>query len=171
MSLTRSAAALAILAGLAGCATPQRPVPAPADSPASRQVEAAMQRYTLFTGTGPPDSSAALFTADGELLEPGMRPLEGPEAIRAFLAPLWQMVTVRKAVTTTDAIEVHGDVAYQWGACDQVVAVRDQPPANYHGRLVAEWRRKPDATGESGGCWSNPRPRRSSTASEVPRAH
>ena len=73
-----------------------------------------MQRYTLFTRTGPPDSSAALFTADGELLEPGMRPLEGPEAIRAFLAPLWQMVTVRKAVTTTDAIEVHGDVAYQW---------------------------------------------------------
>ena len=144
MSITRSAAALAILGSLAGCAPPQRTVPAPADSPAAGQIEAAMQRYTLFTRTGPPDSSAALFTADGELLEPGMRPLQGPEAIRAFLAPLWQMVTVRKAVTTTDAIEVHGDVAYQWGAYDQVVAVRDQPPADYHGRLVAEWRREPD---------------------------
>ena len=144
MSIARTAAALAILAALAGCATPQRPVPAPADAPAPSQIEAAMQRYTRFTRTGPPDSSAALFTGDGELLEPGMRPLRGPEAIRTFLAPLWHAVTVTKAVTTTDAIEVHGDVAYLWGTYDQVVAVQNQPPADYHGRLVAEWRREPD---------------------------
>ena len=127
MSITESAAALAILTALAGCAMPQQTVPATAVAPASRQIEAAMQRYTLFTRTGPPDSSAALFTADGELLEPGMRPLEGPAAIRAFLAPLWHMVTVTKAETTTDAIEVFGDVGYQWGAYDQVVASTASP--------------------------------------------
>ena len=54
------------------------------------------------------------------------------------------MVTVTRAEITTDAIEVFGDVGYQWGAYDQVVAVHDQPPADYHGRLVAEWRREAD---------------------------
>jgi uncharacterized protein (TIGR02246 family) len=146
MSITRRASALAILTTLAGCAASPRTTPAPADAPAAQQIEAAMRRYTRFTRTGPPDSSAALFTADGELLEPGMRPLQGPDAIRAFLAPLWRTVTVTKAETATDAIEVFGNVGYQWGAYDQVVAVHGQQPADYHGRLVAEWRRGADGT-------------------------
>src|SRR5262245_15653911 len=39
------------------------------------------------------ETLATSFAADVELLEPGMEPLRGPQAIRAFLAPLAAQVT------------------------------------------------------------------------------
>ncbi|HTQ79376.1 MAG TPA: SgcJ/EcaC family oxidoreductase [Thermoanaerobaculia bacterium] len=118
--------------------------PSAAEAEARRQVEAAMERYTTLLRTGPPEALAACFTAQGELLEPGMAPLQGPEAIRAFLAPIFTAVDVLSASATSESVEVHGDAAYQWGTYRQRVAEHGKPPADYQGRYVAAWRREAD---------------------------
>ncbi|MEA2693240.1 MAG: hypothetical protein QOJ16_2627 [Acidobacteriota bacterium] len=139
------ALALAALAALMAAPACLAASPAPGEADARREVEAAMQRYTMLLRTGPPDALAALFTADGELLEPGMAALHGREAIRAFLAPLFGAVDVQEAKTATDAIEVYGNAAYQWGTYRQRVAEKGKPANEYHGRYIASWRHEADS--------------------------
>src|SRR5262249_57058060 len=79
---------------------------------ARHDVEAAMQLYTNLLRTGPVDAQVALFTQDGELLEPGMAALHGRDAIKAFLAPLVAAFEVQSAATTSDTIEVYNDATY-----------------------------------------------------------
>jgi uncharacterized protein (TIGR02246 family) len=124
----------------AGCLRAETGDPAAA----RREVEAAMQMYTALLKTGPVDAQVALYTADGELLEPGMAPLHGRDAIKAFLTPLFGAVDVESATTTSDAVEVYGDAAYQWGTYSQRVAEHGKPAADYNGRYVASWRREAD---------------------------
>ena len=141
---------LALFAGLLATSTlqaaePAKPPKPPAgDAAARRDVEAAMQQYTTLLRTGPPEAVAALFTADGALLEPGMAPLKGPEAIRAFLAPIFTAFEVQTASTETETIEVFGRTAYQWGTYSQKVASKGKPASDYHGRYVASWHREAD---------------------------
>jgi uncharacterized protein (TIGR02246 family) len=138
-----STRALPLLLAAAVVAAP--PVVAAADpAQARREVEAAMQQYTALLKTGPPEALAALFTADGELLEPGLAPLHGPEAIRNFLAPVFTAVDVQEAATTSDEVDFHGDAAYQWGTYRQKVAEKGKPAKEYQGRYVAAWRRGTD---------------------------
>ena len=109
-------------------------------------VEAALARYMSLLKTAPPESTAAFYTADGQLLEPGMAPLTGPAAIRAFLEPIARTVTVHEATATADRTEVFGDsVAIQWGTYHQVAGPNGSPPSTYDGRFVIEWRRTPAA--------------------------
>lgn len=127
---------------LAAC-TCQAAAP-PASDAARHDVEAAMQRYTALLKTGPVDAQVALFTEDGELLEPGMAPLHGRSAIKAFLEPIVAKYEVQSATSTSDAVEVYGDVAYQWGTYTQRAGERGQPGADYTGRYVASWHREAD---------------------------
>jgi len=111
----------------------------------SRQaVIAAMEHYTALIRAVASDSIAAMYTEDGELLEAGMAPLVGPQAIREFLAQFDGKVVVDSASTASDDVEVFGSTAYQWGSFSQVARVQDQPPAKFGGRYVARWRRTPE---------------------------
>ncbi len=98
-----------------------------------------MARYTRSLKSGPVDSTTALFRSDGQLLEPGMGALKGPEAIADFLTSLVAQFAVDTAAMTTEAIEVHGDVAYQWGEYFQKAGPKGQPTKEYKGRYVASW--------------------------------
>lgn len=151
------ALALALFAGLLAASTvraakPPKPAKSPAnanDATARREVEAAMQQYTTLLRTGPPEAVAALFTADGELLEPGMDALKGPQAIRSFLEPLVAAFEVQAASAETETIEVFGRTAYQWGTYTQRVMTKNKAavaphPADYRGRYVASWHREAD---------------------------
>ena len=82
---------------------------------AGEAVEQAMRGYAAALKSGPPEAVAAWFTADGELLLPGMAPVRGREAIRAFLAPMASAVEVESVEVGTDAVEVHGASADLWG--------------------------------------------------------
>jgi ketosteroid isomerase-like protein len=107
-------------------------------------VDAALAHYMMLLKSAPPESTAAFYTADGQLLEPGMNPLTGPAAIRAFLEPIARAVTVHEAVATPEATEVYGDsVGYQWGTYHQVAGPKDAPPSTYDGRFVIKWRSTP----------------------------
>jgi len=133
---------IAAALGLAACSC--LAAPPPASDAARHDVEAAMQQYTALLKTGPVDAQVAFFTQDGELLQPGMAPLHGRDAIKAFLAPLVAAFEVQSATSTSDAVEVYGDAAYQWGTYTQHAGERGKPGAEYTGRYVASWRREAD---------------------------
>jgi len=110
----------------------------------ARAVDDALAHYMVLLKSSPPDSTAAFYTADGQLLEPGMAPLTGPAAIRAFLEPIVRTVTVSEATATPEATEVYGDsTGYQWGRYHQVAGPTGTPPTTYEGRFVVEWRKTP----------------------------
>src|SRR5262245_58416358 len=88
------------------------PQAARAEKPASaterHAVEQAMRDYAKTLRVGTPDEVAACYTADGELLLPGLDPLHGREAIRAFLAPLAAATEVESVDIESQLVEVHG---------------------------------------------------------------
>jgi ketosteroid isomerase-like protein len=56
---------------------------------------------------------------------------------------------VQAASAETEAVEVFGKTAYQWGTYKQTVVTKSKAavaphPAEYRGRYVASWRREPD---------------------------
>ena len=95
MRCSAGAASLLLLAGNCGAQTPA--------------LDAALARYMALLKSAPPESTAAFYTADGQLLEPGMAPLTGPTAIRAFLEPIARTVTVHEATAAPDVTQVFGD--------------------------------------------------------------
>lgn len=127
---------------LAGCGRrPAAPTPA---ALASDEVRAAMRAYDSILVYGPPDSTAAMYTADGILFIPGMAPLQGRKAIVDFLAPLWNGATVLTAKTTVDTVEMYGERAYLWGTYEEVAGPKGDAPSLYRGRVAAEWVREAD---------------------------
>jgi ketosteroid isomerase-like protein len=110
----------------------------------ARALDDALAHYMALLRSAPPESTAAFYVTDGQLLEPGMAPLTGPAAIRAFLEPIARTTTVSEATATPDATEVYGDsTGYQWGRYHQVAGPAGSPPATYDGRFVVEWRKTP----------------------------
>jgi uncharacterized protein (TIGR02246 family) len=109
-------------------------------------VEAAMRGYAAALKSGPPEAVAAWFTADGELLLPGMAPVHGREAIRAFLAPM-AAIEVESVEVGTDAVEVHGNSADLWGTYHQLAGEKGKPKEMHAGRFAALWHQ------DAGGAW------------------
>ena len=135
---------MALSACAARCAAISAPQALAWDAAARAEVEAATRRYATFLRTGPADSLAALYAADGELLSPGMAAIRGPVAILAFMAPFATLATVESADMTADALTVSGNSAMEWGTYRQTVTPRGQARGEYRGRFVAEWRRESD---------------------------
>ncbi len=88
---------------------------------------------------------AASFAPGGVLFEPGIAPIEGREAIRAFAAS-FPGVRVDTAIATPDVIEVFGETVLVWGSYFEKLAFPGQPVSEQHGRFVMEWQRQPDRT-------------------------
>jgi len=145
----RITAAVAFVLGFGApwSAAAQAPPAAPAASAENpgTAVEAAMRGYAAALKSGPPEAVAAWFTADGELLLPGMAPVRGREAIRAFLAPMASAVEVESVEVGTDAVEVHGESADLWGTYRQLAGEKGKPKEMHTGRFAALWHR--DAAG------------------------
>ncbi len=110
---------------------------------ASREVADAMQRYQAVASTVNPDSMAAFFTPTGTLFEPGIKPIQTRDSIRAFLAS-FPGVKVQVATATPDSIEVYGATAYYWGTYFERLDFPGQPTSAQHGKFVAQWVRQDD---------------------------
>jgi len=102
-----------------------------------------MDRYMVAARAVDPDAIAACFTPTGILFEPGIQPIEGRAAIRAFVAS-FPGVTVHTATATPDAIEVFGDTGFFWGAYFESLSFPGQPRSDQHGKFVVEWKRQSD---------------------------
>src|SRR5687768_6526192 len=80
-----------------------------------REVAAALQRYQAAARAVIPDSIAAFYTPTATLFEPGIKPIQTRDSIRAFIAS-FPGVRVDSAAATADTIEVFGGTAYLWGS-------------------------------------------------------
>ena len=104
-------------------------------------VAASWDHYVAMLKLVNSDSVAAMFTDSAEMYQPQMAPIRGRDAIRAFLAPFDGHAHVDSVSSATIAINVYGDVAYQWGTYHQVAHVDAGKPGAFNGRFVAEWGR------------------------------
>jgi uncharacterized protein (TIGR02246 family) len=103
----------------------------------------ALQRYVAAARSIDPEAIASFYTPAGTLFEPGIQPIVGRDAIRAFIAS-FPGVRVEIATATPETIDVHGDVAYVWGAFFEKLDFPGQPVSAQQGKFVAQWARQPD---------------------------
>ncbi len=108
-------------------------------------VKAALQEYVRNLKAMDASALAGTFTADGQLLEPNMKALQGPAAIQAFLSS-FTGVRIESTTMEADSTEVWASDALQWGSYAQRVVVGEKPAVEYAGRFVAQWSRQ--ATGK-----------------------
>lgn len=122
---------------LAACAS-TRTISDPAHA-----VREALESYQVAARSTDPDRISAFYTATGVLLEPGIAPIQGRDAIRAFIAS-FPGVRVDVATATPERIEVFGDTALVWGTFFERLAFPGQPLSEQHGQFVVEWIRQPN---------------------------
>ena len=117
---------------------------APPPTDARAEIESAIATYARLVKAQDVEKIAASYTPDGEILNPGMDAVRGPEAIRKFLGS-FKEVKVEAAEMLPGAIEIGVNEATQWGTYTQRVRFPDRArPLAVAGRYVADWRRQPD---------------------------
>jgi|CXWL01.1.fsa_nt_gi uncharacterized protein (TIGR02246 family) len=131
-----------VLAVITACNAPAREA-GPADPAIRSEVLAAMERYQVAARTVNPDSIASLYTETAMLFEPGITPIQGRDAIRAFIAS-FPGVRVEIATASPDTIEVFGNTALYWGSYFERLTFPGQPQSEQHGKFVAELVRQTD---------------------------
>jgi len=135
----RPAAAVLLLLGFAA---PGRTAPTPPAVHA--EIEAAIRTYARYLKAQDVEKLVLLYAPDGELMNPGMDTLRGPEAIRKFLLSLKE-VRVQEVEMLPGAIESGGNEAMEWGTYTQRVVLPDRSqPLAVAGRYVAHWRKQAD---------------------------
>ena len=102
-------------------------------------VEKAMHDYADTLRSGTPEAISLSYTADGELLLPGLPALHGRGAIKDFLTPLAAATEVESVEIQNATLEVNGKTANQWGTYRQVAGAKGQPRQTYEGRYAALW--------------------------------
>lgn len=113
------------------------------------QVADAMQRYQDAARSTDPDRISAFYTDTGVLLEPGIQPIVGRDAIRAFIAS-FPGVRVDVATATPERIDVWTNDSHNhailWGSFHEKLGFPSQPDSEQHGRFVTQWIRRADGS-------------------------
>ena len=112
---------------------------------ARRGVMEALDRYLAAAKIVDPNGMSAAFTTNGVLFEPGIKPIESRDSIRAFLAS-FPGATVESVTAVPDTVEVYGSTAYLWGSYFERLTFPGQPRSEQHGRFVIEWLEQQDGT-------------------------
>ncbi len=107
------------------------------------EVVGALESYQVAARSTDPDRIAAFYTSTGVLLEPGIAPIRGRDAIRTFIAS-FPGVRVDVATATPERIEVFGDTALVWGSFFERLAFPGQQLSEQQGQFVVEWVRQLD---------------------------
>lgn len=134
-------ALIASLCVIAACG--REPAPSSADVLADtrRAITETMDRYMVAARAVDAPAVAAFFATNGVLFEPGIKPIEGRDAIRTFMAS-FPGVKVEVATVTPDTIEVFGDTVLYWGTYFEKLAFPGQPVSEQSGKFVIEWVRQ-----------------------------
>ncbi len=157
-------AALAVVATACfGFATPKR---ARAEDPeARRAVDSFNREFIGACQKMDHPASAALWAADGVDLLPGMQPMLGQPKIAEWLNSLTPQLAGAKVIYCTvdwQDIQVHGDIAYEWGINRQKIEFpAPQKPFVGEGKILLILKRQSDASWKIAlESWnSNPQPR------------
>ena len=113
---------------------------------AESQVRAALQHYAQLIGKMDNAGIAALFTQDGEVVNPGRDPIKGPAAIEAFLKQFSDYHVLSQTMIPQKT-QVDGDHAQQEGTFKQRVRGPDGNVIDVSGTFTIVWIR------DSSGAW------------------
>lgn len=127
---------------LAGCHSSSGPL-APPPEPLTL-LGAATKHYADLLKGAPADSVAAAYTRDGELVLPGMAPLQGRAAIARFLSPLSESTAVESVQMDVDSVVLNALSAEQDGHYKQRSGPKGGTAKEYRGHFHATWRFEPD---------------------------
>lgn len=103
----------------------------------NKNVEDAMQQYDNYILHSDAKGIAGMFTADGELAEPGGLSIKSKDSIEKFLSQ-FDGIKVEAQKSTTDSIRRFGDTAFQYGKYYQR-AIVNNTTAEIHGAFLANW--------------------------------
>ena len=87
-----------------------------------------------------------LYTDDVVYIVPGECEVRGRKAIDEMEAQGLKTVEILDVTHTTEALEVHGDVAYEIGTVVGPVRPHGKPAKTVTFRYIARWRRVPEET-------------------------
>jgi ketosteroid isomerase-like protein len=134
--MKRLACILACCSALVGCATK---VDTRADKAA---VEAGLQRYSRLLIAMDSTAIAAMFTADGEVVNPSQPPVHGREAIRKFIDGFSDFHVLSNSDVPSSTL-IDGSTAEQLGNYHQSVRSPQGHLFEVSGRLEIEWVKDP----------------------------
>jgi len=141
-ALARVALALLVLSlATSTTCTTSGPTGSPEEIAAGRAaVNAELQHYSELVVAMDHAGIAALFAPQGEIVNPGARPVRGPDAIAKYLRGFsrYRVVDDRLAPART---VVHGDTARQVGFYEQHVRTPKGDTLHATGRFEATWLR------------------------------
>lgn len=128
-----------IIGGLAACQGADQDADREASRKSARaEVVGRVERYVAASRTVNPDSIAAFFAPDGELLEPGIPPIHTADSIRVFMGS-FPGVVVESASVALDTVEMLDSSAYVWGTYFERLHFPGQPRSEQQGRFVMHW--------------------------------
>lgn len=107
-----------------------------------KDVKDAMHKYDNYILHTDAKGIAGMFTAGGELTQPGGLSIKGKDSIEKFLAQ-FDEIKVEAQKSTTDSIRRFGDTAFQYGKYYQR-AILNNTKAEVHGAFQANWLIEPD---------------------------
>jgi ketosteroid isomerase-like protein len=132
------------IAAAVGCAAAGKPAPTVDDRAA---LVAAMHSYDERIRAMDGPGLAALFTADGAIVNQGQTVAQTPAAIAAFLGGFVGKVRVEATASTVEHVRIEGDQGFLDGRYAQdVQLIAEGKPLHVGGRFAGQWRR-------DGGAW------------------
>ena len=131
---------------VAVCCAPPLAEGAQVAAAAESQVLAALKHYAQLIEKMDNAGIAALFTEDGEIVNPGGDPIKGPAAIEAFLKQFSDYHVVSEMLEPQKT-QVDGDRAKQEGTFRQRVRGPDGNAREVSGTFTIDWMR------DSSGAW------------------
>ena len=139
---SRFALALAVTLAVSAGASAQSP-----EQEARAALDAFNQRFIAACQSMDNPAAAELWADDGADLLPGMAPMVGKAKISAWLNSLAPQAGTRMVYCTVDwqDIQIHGDLAYEWGINRQKVEFpAPKPPFVGEGKIVLVLKRQKD---------------------------
>jgi uncharacterized protein (TIGR02246 family) len=111
------------------------------DNAIRTEVANTMERYMIASRAANANAISSFYTDDAVLFEPGIKPIQTRDSIRAFLSS-FPGVRVDSAVAIPDTIEVFEDIVFLWGSYFERLSFPGQPESEQHGRFVTQWVRQ-----------------------------
>ncbi len=108
------------------------------DSTAATQIDSALKRYISLVIAQNHDELAALFTVEGEIVNPGSEPIRGRAAISKFFASFTGYEILVYDIKPSEPT-IHGRTATQSGSFYQRVRRPDSKILEASGQFQADW--------------------------------
>lgn len=118
-------------------------LPGPEASSSAAGLQAVLAQYAMRVRAMDHAGIASLFADDGEIVNAGERPIEGPAAIDAYLRRFAGYKVLRYEIVATKTT-INGPAAVQTGSFHQRVRLPDGRVTDVFGKFKAEWMLTPN---------------------------